>query len=154
MKIILPRKIEKKIYKAISNAEPNEIGGILMGECKSEDEYCVVDCTIQKTKGTVSSFIRLVAEIAHPLKRFFQKTNHNYEKYNYLGEWHSHPSFSLQPSDKDMNSIWEIIDDSSTNANFVVLIIFQTNKYDKNLDGNAMIFLPERRIIQGELIKN
>lgn len=153
MKIILPRKIEKKIYKAILSAEPNEIGGILMGEYKSEDEYYVVDCTIQKTEGTVSSFVRYLSEIIYPLKRFFQETKHNYEKYNYLGEWHSHPSFSLQPSAKDTDSIWEIIDDSSTNATFVVLIIFRTNKHDKDLEGNVMIFFPEHKIIQGKLIK-
>lgn len=152
MKIILPKKIEKKLYKVIYDSKSNEVGGILMGEYQSDDEYHIVDCTFQKAKGTVFSFIRLVTEIVNPLKKFFKNTNHNYKKYNYLGEWHSHPSFSLQPSNTDMESMWEIVNDPTTNANFAVLIIFQINHENKNLNGNAMVFLPEHKMIQAELL--
>jgi hypothetical protein len=40
-----------------------------------------------------------------------------------LGEWHSHPSFELEPSGKDDLSIREIVEDRDVGANFVVLLM-------------------------------
>jgi len=153
MRIILPNKIEKELYSAVRDAKNNEIGGILMGEYIAGGDYRIIDFTIQASKGTVAAFIRLVAEMINPLRNFFIKTNFNYKKYNYLGEWHSHPNFSLQPSNTDMESMWEIVEDSSTNATFAVLLILRANPNNDQLDGCATIFLPEHNKIQVELIR-
>jgi JAB domain-containing protein similar to deubiquitination enzymes len=51
------------------------------------------------------------------------RVNHDYVRFNYWGEWHSHPSFELEPSEKDDISIREIVEDRDVGANFVVLLI-------------------------------
>jgi len=152
MKIILPKTIEDKIYEVIYSANNKETGGILMGEHIEESNYRIADITIQKAIGTFASFIREVTEIIKPLKMFFKLTNHNYTKYNYLGEWHSHPGMNLNPSVTDMKSMFEIVNDPRTNANFAVLIIFQINKNNGKLHGCATVYLPLGRVIRGELI--
>ena len=80
-----------------------------MGEHIDEAEFCIVDLTIQEQSGSVAFFIRLVADIVQPLKEFFKRTGYNYRKFNYLGEWHSHPSFPPVPSEKDIQSMQEIV---------------------------------------------
>jgi proteasome lid subunit RPN8/RPN11 len=39
-------------------------------------------------------------------------TGHDFSRYNYLGEWHSHPRFGLYPSADDVsakNTVMEIV---------------------------------------------
>ena len=107
--------------------------------------------TIQTRGGTLLSFVRLVSSAVTALKKFFEKTNHDYTRFNYLGEWHSHPSFDSIPSRNDIFSMFEIINDREVNANFVVLIIVKLNKYC-SLEGSATAFYPDSRISQCNLI--
>ncbi len=151
MKIILPKKIENKLFEAIVRADKNEIGGILMGEYLSNDEYKIVDYTIQSKKGNIMTFVRLVSDVVVPLRKFFQKTKFNYRKYNYLGEWHSHPSFALRPSNTDVESMWEIVNDPTTNATFAVLLIFKADIINSQLEGNAFVFLPGAKMVDAEI---
>jgi hypothetical protein len=39
------------------------------------------------------------------LDEFFERTGRDYQRFNYLGEWHSHPSFSVQPSVEDIETM-------------------------------------------------
>ncbi len=153
MKIILPDNIEKRLYKAISKAGNKEVGGILMGEHVANNHYRIVDCTIQRNIGTVISFIRNCTEIIKQLKIFFKRTSNNYRKYNYLGEWHSHPQFSVQPSGQDMESMWEIVEDSNTNANFATLLILKAVHSANKLEGSVTIFISGHKYFKGELIR-
>ena len=77
-----------------------------------------------------------------------QKKN-NYQKFNYLGEWHSHPLFSVQPSNKDHHTMRELISDPKVGANFVVLLIFRLK--DNNLEGSAHTYLPNGSYYQSIL---
>ena len=104
-----------------------------------------------KRGGTLLSSVRLVSSAVTALKKFFEKTNHDYTRFNYLGEWHSHPSFDSIPSRNDIFSMFEIINDREVNANFVVLIIVKLNKYC-SLEGSATAFYPDSRISQCNLI--
>ena len=139
MRIYLSEQTKKKLFEVIQKAGNKETGGILMGEYITDDTYKIVDFTIQKTSGTVFSFQRLLDGFVDPLKHFFKKTNFNYRKYNYLGEWHTHPNFSVQPSSTDIESMFEIVEDSLTNANFAVLLIIRINS-DNQLECSANVF--------------
>ncbi len=129
MKILVPIHIQNQLVEALQQAGDREIGGILMGEHVDIDEFHVIDLTIQTRKGTLVSFIRLVTSAVTALKKFFERTDKDYTRFNYLGEWHSHPSFTTFPSEKDMRSMVEIIKDKEVNTNFVVLIIFKLNEH-------------------------
>ena len=139
MKIILPEKISRKMILGLQKASSREIGGILLGEHVNENEFLVSDITIQRIRGGFAIFERLIQEIVEPLKKFFAKTHHNYKRFNYLGEWHSPPSFVLQPSSTDDSTMKEMIDDVDFGANFVVLMIVKLSSYNK-LEGTVTVY--------------
>ena len=152
MKIHLPTDIQKRLIRVLEKAGPHEIGGVLMGEHIDEAEFCVVDLTIQEQSGSVAFFIRLVADIVQPLKEFFKRTGYNYRKFNYRGEWHSHPSFPPVPSEKDIQSMHEIVTDSDTGANFAILLIVRL-KGAQEIEATATTFLRDGKSLECQLIK-
>lgn len=112
-----------------------------MGECLEANRFRVADLTIQKRGGTFASFIRRVGEALSALARFYRRTGEDYTHFNYLGEWHSHPSFSVSPSGKDVRSMVEIAEDPKVGATFVVLVIVRLKGGD--LVGSASVFWPD-----------
>ena len=152
MKIYLPNQIEKRLSLALEKAGSKEIGGVLMGEYIGEEEFRIVDLTIQKRRGTVAFFVRLVADAVTSLRRFFKQTGYNYRKFNYLGEWHSHPSFPPTPSSKDIQSMLEIVTDTDIGANFVILLIIRS-KDAQEIEATATAFLPDNRFFECKLIR-
>ncbi len=139
MKIILPGQISAKMTAELQKAGSREIGGILLGEHVNDNEFRISDITIQKIGGGFAFFERLVQEIVRPLKRFFARTHQNYKRFNYLGEWHSHPSFALQPSTTDDCTMEEMIEDMNFGANFIVLMIVRLGPANK-LEGAVTIY--------------
>ena len=151
MKIHLTTDIQKRLICALEKACPYEIGGVLMGEHIDEAEFRIVDLTIQEQLGSVAFFIRLVADIVKPLKAFFKRTGYNYRKFNYIGEWHSHPSFQPVPSEKDLQSMQEIVTDSDTSANFAILLIVRL-KRGQEIDATATVFFRDGKCFECQLI--
>ena len=152
MKIHLPTDVQKKLIPALERAGNQEIGGVLMGEHIAEAEFRIVDLTIQEQFGSVAFFVRLVADIVKPLKGFFKRTGYNYRKFNYLGEWHSHPTFPPVPSQKDIQSMQEIVTDPDTGANFVILLIMQL-KDGQEIEATVTTFLRDGKFFKCQLIK-
>lgn len=95
---------------------------MLFGEHTAGDVFRVVEATIAGT-GTVSSFVRSIFTSVGHLEHFFRRTRHDYQRFNYLGEWHSHPSFALSPSMADDRAMFEIVNDPRTGARFAVSLI-------------------------------
>lgn len=151
MEILLPASISEKLIKALERAGQIEIGGILMGEYLEPGRYKIADVTIQSNSGSFSTFIRNIKLALQSLKSFFSKTDNNYRRFNYLGEWHSHPSFRPVPSETDMYSMFEIIEDPSVGATFAVLMIIRLDG-SKDLEGTATIFLPGKPAQRGLLV--
>jgi [CysO sulfur-carrier protein]-S-L-cysteine hydrolase len=152
VKILLPEEMASRLTKALKQAGPKEIGGILMGEYVSEAVYRIKDLTIQFSSGTSSFFVRFAEEITNPLQRFFEETGYNFTRFNYLGEWHSHPSFALLPSNTDCESMWEIVEDPSIGANFAVLMIVRLDNI-QCVEGTITVFIPRHEMFKGTLIK-
>ena len=123
-----------------------------MGEHVDKAKFRIVDLTIQKQFGNALFFLRLVRDAVESLKKFFKQTGYNYRKFNYLGEWHSHPTFSPMPSRQDIQSMQEIVTDSDTGANFAVLIIVRL-KTLQEIEATATVFLQDGQFFECELIK-
>ena len=151
MKIYLPTDILKKLIPALEKAGAREIGGVLMGEHVDEAEFRIVDLTIQKKFGNALSFLRLIRDAVGSLKKFFKQTGYNYKKFNYLGEWHSHPSFPPVPSLQDIQSMQEIVIDPDTGANFAVLLIVQL-KGEYEIEATATTFFRDGKSFECQLI--
>ncbi|HEC8326511.1 TPA: Mov34/MPN/PAD-1 family protein [Providencia rettgeri] len=122
MQIILPNSILKKLRCHMLKAGRREIGGMLMGEDIGDQTFKIVEFSVDMNRGTPSSFVRDSSQHDLELQHFFEKTESNYKRFNYLGEWHTHPSFSVSPSLNDINSMQGIVN-SEDNVDFAFLFI-------------------------------
>lgn len=150
MQLILPPEIIRQLIDSLSQAGRREIGGILMGEHIGSDTFSVKDLTVQRKGGTFAAFIRIVSEILEPLRAFFDITKHDYKRYNYLGEWHSHHSFALAPSIQDHKTMFDIAADPQLGARFVVLLLVRIGDRGQ-IEGNVTVYLPNGKFYPGTL---
>ena len=59
-------------------------------------------------------------------------------RFNYLGEWHSHPNHLPLPSDTDRDSMREIVEGDENSPFFAVLIIFRMD--GRRVEMNATVY--------------
>ncbi|MCE5346025.1 MAG: Mov34/MPN/PAD-1 family protein [Bacteroidales bacterium] len=137
--ISLDDNSKEKIVEALKRYSPNEIGGILIGNKVSEDYIIVNDVSISNESGlfNFASFIRDTVKAQKLLNEHYKNSTGFY-----VGEWHSHPSFSLNPSGKDIITMKGIIQDKNYNASFAILIIVKLN-LEKELESKGFLFHKE-----------
>jgi hypothetical protein len=123
MILLMPKTIADRLSAALASGGTREVGGVLMGEHVGGDTFRIRDITVQLKGGTFARFVRLVEHIVGPLAGFFRSTNHDYTRFNYMGEWHSHHSFALNPSQTDDDTMFEILADPLLGARFVILLL-------------------------------
>jgi proteasome lid subunit RPN8/RPN11 len=123
MRLLLPDAIEKQMKSELHAAGRREIGGVLLGELVGPAVFRVVEITVQRSGGTSSAFVRIPRLHIEDIRGFFDRTGHQYERFNYLGEWHSHPSYPTRPSGSDVRAMNEIVRNPSMAVNFAVLSI-------------------------------
>ena len=140
MRLIIPRRISDQLVNALREAGARETGGILMGEQIREGCFRIHEATVQSNAGTIGSFLRTPYQAATALSRFFDETGHDYLRFNYLGEWHSHPSLSLEPSLRDHATMWSIVHDITVGAGFAVLLILSLDS-DMRLLTDASVYV-------------
>ena len=128
MQLLLPSDILKGMRRYLLRARRREIGGILMGEEIGHLRFRIVDFTVDTTSGTSSHFVRDADHHDEALSAFFERTGAEYDRFNYLGEWHSHPSFSVNPSHRDVYAMNKLVDGSG-GVDFAVLLICRLKWY-------------------------
>lgn len=107
--ISLPSNQRARLRKCLRRAGRREIGGILMGEQVAPDHFRIVDFSVDDKTGTAAHFVRSPEHHAEALEGFFRRTGSNFKRFNYLGEWHSHPSFPVRPSQEDISSMQSLV---------------------------------------------
>jgi integrative and conjugative element protein (TIGR02256 family) len=137
----LPPKATQTITTAVRKAGKREIGGVLMAEHTGPNTFEVRDLTVHG-RGAIASFVRRIEEAMGRLRLFFDRSNHDYTRFNYIGEWHSHPCFVAEPSETDHASMRQIIEDAKVGANFVVLLVVTLDP-EGQLVGSAHTYLPD-----------
>lgn len=150
LKLVLPSNITIQIERALLKAGRREVGGLLMAEHVGTNEFVVKEVTIHR-QGTFASFVRNIHEAWSKLSRFFSQTQHDYARFNYIGEWHSHPSFDPFPSSQDHRAMGEIIADRSVGANFVVLLVVKLGT-QQALEGSVHTYFPNGICQRSELV--
>ncbi|MFC3396352.1 Mov34/MPN/PAD-1 family protein [Brenneria rubrifaciens] len=139
--LILPREQHRLLTATLRKAGRREVGGILMGEHVGPNIFAVREMTVHR-RGGLSSFVRRIGDAIGNLRSFFRESGYDYERFNYIGEWHSHPSFSPYPSRTDDLSMLQIVQDEAVGANFVVLLIAKLG-VEGELVSTAHTYLPE-----------
>ena len=136
--VIVPYGIARGIKRNLRSAGRNEIGGILLAEQINPDHFRLVQFTVDDTKGTQSTFRRSEHQHSNALDQFHKDNGDDYQRYNYLGEWHSHPSFSVRPSIRDQTTMQSIVK-TNNDIPFAMLIIVRLD-YWLRLRASATVF--------------
>lgn len=139
IRISLPNDQRDKLRTSLKRAGKREIGGILMGEQISPDNFRIVDLSVDATTGTAAHFVRSPEHHTAALEAFYERTGSNFQRFNYLGEWHSHPSFPARPSPEDVASMQSLVD-GERDINFASLIIVKL-KYLVMIEASAYMFV-------------
>ena len=139
--LILQSNVTQTLEAALEKAGRREVGGVLMAEHVGVNEFTITDLTVHK-RGALASFVRRIEEALSSLVSFFARTHHDYARFNYIGEWHSHPCFELEPSPKDDASMIEIVLDPKVGAKFAVLLLVKLD-LDSRLQANGHLYLPD-----------
>ena len=141
MQLLLPQPIIKRLERELGRAGGREIGGLLMGEHVRDQLFRVVELSVQRGGGTHACFVRQPGDHKTQLEKFFSQTGKDYTRFNYLGEWHSHPSFEPLPSDPDIRTMQTIVEDPDVGVNFLVLMVCRIDR-GRVLEVTATAFCP------------
>ena len=95
MQIELGHDIRSRLRKALRQAGCREIGGMIFAEQLAPAHFRVMDFSLDAHSGSHTMFNRDPDVHRQALDDFFRRTGQDFTRFNYLGEWHSHPSFSV-----------------------------------------------------------
>ncbi|MBA3638602.1 MAG: Mov34/MPN/PAD-1 family protein [Acidobacteria bacterium] len=141
MQLLLPTQVTKRLRQELRRAKAREIGGLLMGEHVRDDVFRAVDISVQRSGGSQIHFVRDPSSHATQLDAFFARTGNDFTRFNYLGEWHSHPTFDPAPSSIDCDSMQSIVDNPDVGVNFLVLLVVKLAGRQR-IAGTATVFRP------------
>jgi proteasome lid subunit RPN8/RPN11 len=121
-----------EIHHALQKFGDNEIGGILIGYKKEDNHFAISEATVADDTNSfnLASFIREPFKSMKLLLKSFKL-----KKHNYIGEWHSHPRFSLYPSTHDVKTMKGIVADPGYGVDFALLIITKLENGRPNMAG-------------------
>lgn len=125
MRLRLPNDQVGQLTEALRRAGTKEIGGQIFGEQLAASDFRATEFTVQKRRGSFARFFVDLAQAARDAMQFFHKTEHRYLRYNYIGEWHSHPSFTVTPSFTDVQSMIALVTDPRFRGNFAALLVMK-----------------------------
>ncbi len=96
---------------------------MLVGEHLERETFRIAGISVQRDGGSAAHFERDPVQAKEFLDAFFSETGRDYTRFNYLGEWHSHPTFTALPSPTDRDTMYSIVGDAAVDTSFAVLII-------------------------------
>jgi proteasome lid subunit RPN8/RPN11 len=131
----------KKLTSALGRAGTREIGGQLFGEQLAPSDFRVTELTIQARPGSFARFFVDLLQAARDAMKFFDRTEHRYTRFNYIGEWHSHPSFEARPSGTDVETMRRLVRDPEFRGHFAVLMIVRLDT--NTLTSGGWLFDPQ-----------
>lgn len=122
MRVELTRDVRKRMMSCLVKAKRREIGGILMAEQINPGEFRIIDFSLDDITGSAAHFVRSPDHHRTALEAFFARTGNDYARYNYLGEWHSHPNHDPSPSTTDILSMHDLLNEECS-ISFAILLI-------------------------------
>ncbi len=121
MRIELSSETETTIRRALRKTGRRECGGMLFAEQLEPGRFSIIDLSVDTETGEHAHFERRPEIHAAARNAFFERTRHDYSRFNHVGEWHSHPSFSVSPSAEDMSTMLSLV--AAGPISFAVLLI-------------------------------
>ena len=97
-----------------------------MAEQLGPGHFRLVEFTVDQQIGGSAHFVRSVEEHRHALDDFFARTGSDFQRFNYLGEWHSHPNHAPVPSGEDVRSMESLVG-GERNIPFALLLVVRAS---------------------------
>jgi hypothetical protein len=147
MKIALAPEIETRLRRALHQAGRREIGGMLFAEQLAPAYFRLMDFSLDSHSGSHTHFQRDPAAHERALNEFFERTGRDFSRFNYLGEWHSHPSFTVSPSLEDIATMQSLVHNNTGTISFALLLIVRQRFrfwMDYSLTAFARDYSPQR----------
>ena len=149
MKIIVQKEVRIKIQNKLNKSRSNESKGACFAFRMSNDCYLIEDVFISKEKGTFCfSNLKINFRYKRFEKNYFRKHNFDYLNHNYIGDWHSHPSFECKPSNYDKKEAFEEL--KKSNANFLIQLILKMDK--GQLVGRCFLYQEHIKVKECDLV--
>ena len=151
MKLFIGIEVLNRWRSQLIRAGKKEIGGILFAEQLSVGEFRIIEATCQNSRflGSNTTFMRKGKIARKQVKVLHNKYGGDPKKFNYFGEWHSHPSFPPIPSERDRATMCELIEEQDGAANFLVLLIIKYKSSELQLFAEA--YLASGQILECEI---
>lgn len=127
IEIIVSDQCVAKLRRELGRARSDEIGGVLAAENLGDGRFLVLDLSVQRD-GSFASFTRSSPRHGRFIRRFHERCGRDFQRYNYLGEWHSHPSFPAMPSLPDLRQMQRLIEEPSQRALFLALLVVKLGR--------------------------
>jgi integrative and conjugative element protein (TIGR02256 family) len=147
IEVLLNKYCIDKLRLELKKAKTTEIGGVLAAEQVGDGRFMVVDLSVQRD-GTSSRFERDPERHRAFIRRFHDRMGNQPERFNYLGEWHSHPSYYATPSNEDFQQMQELIEEVEQRSNFLVLMVIKLGDRGE-LRGSVYGFRPRLAPVRG-----
>lgn len=122
MRLEISSNLRQRLRDTVRRGKRNEVGGVLMAEQIAPGHFRLVDFTLDEQVGGAGHFVRSVDDHRAALEGFFARTGADYGRFNYLGEWHSHPNHLPIPSPEDIRSMEGLVH-GERDIPFAVLIV-------------------------------
>jgi len=149
IEVVLNDRSVRKLKRELGASGSKEIGGVLAAEQVGNGRFMVIDLSVQRN-GTDSSFIRDPVQHRAFIQAFHERMGHQPGRFNYLGEWHSHPSYTAMPSVEDFDQMQSLVEDEEQMSTFLVLLVLKLDANDQLL-GSAYGFRPGQPPVRGRL---
>lgn len=149
IEVVLNSRCVRKLRRELVNAGANEIGGVLAAEQIGDGKFLVLDLSVQRD-GTNTHFERDPVQHVEFIKKFHERMGSQPEKFNYLGEWHSHPSYQAIPSKEDIIQMQKLVKDDEQASTFLTLMVVKLDAQGL-LRGSVYGFRPNQMPVRGKL---
>lgn len=125
----------------LKKARNREIGGVLFGEQIAEGDFRIIEATRQRFGGgSRSRFHRRGLPARKAIEALHDAHGGDGERFNYLGEWHSHPNAPAMPSVRDEVTMFQLLAEQAGAVNFLVLLIVKLGEQEA-LEVTAVAYL-------------
>lgn len=121
LSLTVPRSQLVKLHIYLTQGGKREIGGWLVAEQIAPGEFELVGLTVDLEVGTHSRFESLPVPHSEQMDRILLENRGRAGRVDYLGEWHSHPTFPPVPSNIDFASMTGMVEKNG--PSFATLII-------------------------------
>jgi proteasome lid subunit RPN8/RPN11 len=150
IEVVLPARVAAKLRRELRRAGHREIGGVLAGEDLGGGRFSVAGISVQRSGGSVADFVRDPSTHRKFMRRFMARTGNDYTRFNYLGEWHSHPRFPALPSVSDLRQMQALIEERGQLANFLVLLVVKLRRGGE-IEATAHAFRRSAHLVEARL---